>query len=96
VPSAGVIQASDGNLYGTTEFGGPNDGGTVFSLTPSGALTTLYSFCSQAHCADGANPYAGVIQSGDGNLYGTTSYGGADGLGIVFQLTLSGMPLTSK
>ncbi len=61
-PFAGVIQGSDGNFYGTTVYGGPNPspnesgGGTVFKLTSSGALTTLYSFCSQANCTDGYTP----------------------------------------
>ena len=50
--------------------------GTVFAITPSGSLTTLYSFCSQANCADGAYPYAGLIQATDGNLYGVTKQGG--------------------
>ena len=81
-PYAGVIQGSDGNLYGSTSFGAnksPNGfgGGTVFKLTLSGTLTTLYSFCSQAKCTDGAEPFAGVIQGSDGNFYGTTYYGGA-------------------
>jgi len=48
-----VVQATDGNLYGTTTSGGANDGGTVFKITPSGTMTTLYSFCSQSGCADG-------------------------------------------
>ncbi|HXM45491.1 MAG TPA: choice-of-anchor tandem repeat GloVer-containing protein [Bryobacteraceae bacterium] len=56
---AGLIQATNGYLYGTTEGGGASGGGTVFRITPSGTLTTLYSFCSQGNCADGSNPYAG-------------------------------------
>jgi uncharacterized repeat protein (TIGR03803 family) len=59
-------------------------------------LITIHSFCTKADCTDGANPYAGLIQSGDGNLYGTTPYGGADGLGVVFQLTPSDTPATSR
>src|ERR1700722_11186652 len=96
-PYAGVIQGSDGNFYGATTGGGANDGGTVFKLTPSGGLTTLYSFCSQADCTDGDFPYAGVIQGSDGNFYGTTNYGGAapyGGDGTVFPLPPSG-PLTT-
>src|SRR5580658_10701602 len=76
-PAAGLVQGKDGSLYGTTEGGGANDGGTVFKLTPSGTLTTLYSFCSQASCADGKQPYAGLVQATDGNFYGTTGFGGA-------------------
>lgn len=52
-PEAGLIQAKDGNLYGTTNLGGAYGSGTVFQLTPSGTLTTLHSFCSQSACADG-------------------------------------------
>jgi uncharacterized repeat protein (TIGR03803 family) len=101
-PRAGVIEGTDGNFYGSTSFGankGPNGfgGGTVFKLTPSGILTTIYPFCSQANCSDGAEPSAGVIQGSDGNFYGTTYYGGANhstnapyGDGTVFQLTPSG------
>jgi len=72
----GLIQASDGNFYGTTNVGGADLYGTVFKFTPGGTLTTLYSFCSQANCADGAEPLAGLVQGTDGNLYGTTSWGG--------------------
>ncbi len=98
-PYAGLIQGSDGNFYGTTWAGGANLGGTVFKITPSGTLTTLYSFCSQSFiwgggeivCTDGDNPYAGLIQGTDGNFYGTTKYGGGvDAYGTVFQLTPSG------
>jgi uncharacterized repeat protein (TIGR03803 family) len=77
-PSA-LIQASDGNFYGTTDWGGINDSnyGTIFKMTPGGALTTLYSFCSQSNCADGANPL-GLVQDTNGTLYGTTYTGGAN------------------
>jgi len=86
-PYAGVIQGSDGNLYGTTYFGGTSGKGTVFKVTPSGVETVLYSF---AGGSDGANPYAGVIEASDGNLYGTTYAGGSSGLGTVFRITPSG------
>jgi len=94
-PSAGLVEASDGNLYGTTTDGGANRAGTVFRVTPSGALTTLYSFCSQTGCTDGANPLAALIQATDGNFYGTTSLGGGGlcvpgGCGTVFTITPSG------
>jgi uncharacterized repeat protein (TIGR03803 family) len=98
-PFAGLIQGSDGNFYGTTLGGGaspyPNGSigyGTVFKLTPSGTLTTLYSFCSQADCTDGDGPSAGVIQGSDGNFYGTTNAGGAKDDGTVFKLTPSTTP----
>ena len=89
-PYAGLLQASDGNFYGTTRGGGANQWGTVFKLTPGGALTTLYSFCSQAGCADGAQPMAGLIQASDGNLYGTTAGGYGLYGGTVFKITPGG------
>jgi uncharacterized repeat protein (TIGR03803 family) len=93
-PYAGLVQATDGNFYGTTYFGGNGTGGggggTVFKITPIGALTTLYNFCSQPNCADGAAPYAGLVQGRDGNFYGTTSAGGAAGSGTVFKMTPAG------
>jgi uncharacterized protein (TIGR03437 family) len=89
-PVAGLLQAKDGNFYGTTGFGGAKAAGAVFRLTPAGAMTTLYSFCSQPNCSDGANPKAGLIQAIDGNLYGTTFNGGAYSYGTVFGITLAG------
>ena len=72
-PYAGLIQASDGNFYGTTRLGGASIYGTIFKITPGGTLTTLYNFCSQSFCDDGMAPEAGLIQASDGNFYGTTS-----------------------
>jgi uncharacterized repeat protein (TIGR03803 family) len=89
-PYAALIQASDGNFYGTTELGGANGGGTLFQITPSGTLTSLYSFCAQASCTDGKTPVAGLTQATDGNFYGTTELGGANGAGTIFQLTPGG------
>jgi len=89
-PWAGLVQATNGDLYGTTYLGGASDNGTVFKITPSGKLTTLYNFCSQSNCTDGANPLAGLIQATNGDLYGTTSGGGADGYGTIFRITPSG------
>jgi len=89
-PEAGLVLASDGNFYGTTQGGGAHSYGTVFRITPSGTLTTLYNFCSLARCADGSQPYAAFIQAADGNLYGTTWAGGTSGLGTVFRITLNG------
>jgi uncharacterized repeat protein (TIGR03803 family) len=88
-PDAGLVQGADGDLYGTTYIGGAGYG-TVFKLTPSGALTTLYTFCSQYPCTDGAQPDAGLIQATDGNFYGTTSYDGASGGGTVFKIAPNG------
>src|ERR1017187_7160808 len=86
-PYAGLVQANDGNLYGTAKAGGANGYGTVFKITTSGTLTTLHSF----DYTDGASPYAGLIQATDGKLYGTTYEGGANVLnGTVFKITTSG------
>jgi len=94
LPEAGLIQATNGDLYGTTEFGGAYNGGTVFKITPAGKLTTLYSFCSQSLCADGSMPVAGLVQATNGDLYGTTIFGGVDCpyqcAGTVFKITPSG------
>jgi uncharacterized repeat protein (TIGR03803 family) len=87
-PEGPLIQATDGNYYGTTHLGGAYNGGTVFRITPAGTLTTLYSFCAQAGCADGQYPYAGLFQATDGNLYGTTYQGGTAGKGTVFSLSV--------
>jgi uncharacterized repeat protein (TIGR03803 family) len=84
-----LVQGSDGNFYGTTHSGGAYNQGTVFKITPTGSLTTLYSFCSQPNCADGYFPEAGLILATDGNFYGTASAGGGD-FGTVFRITPSG------
>jgi uncharacterized repeat protein (TIGR03803 family) len=91
-PVAALIQAANGDFYGTTEEGGANDGGTVFKITPSGTLTTLYRFCSQggAACTDGWLPTAGLVQSINGDFYGTTQVGGVENRGTVFKITPSG------
>jgi uncharacterized repeat protein (TIGR03803 family) len=103
----GLIQAADGNFYGTTYYGGANGAGAVFKMTPGGTLTTLYSFCSQGGepvCTDGAVPFGPLTYAGNGDLYGTTSYGGANEksaacmaqgavggyCGTVFKITTSG------
>jgi uncharacterized repeat protein (TIGR03803 family) len=93
-PYAPLVQAADGNFYGTTEIGGASDDGTVFEMTPAGKLTTLYSFCSQTGCADGRSPEAGLIQATDGNFYGTTTGGGAYGEGTIFEVSPLGILTT--
>jgi uncharacterized repeat protein (TIGR03803 family) len=90
-PRTWLVQAANGDLYGTTTAGGVNGSGTVFKITPSGTLTTLHSFCSQSGCTDGNTPYAGLVQATNGDLYGTTGYGGAySDAGTVFKITPSG------
>jgi uncharacterized repeat protein (TIGR03803 family) len=87
----GLIQATDGNFYGTTTAGGASGAcaggcGTIFRITPSGTLSTLYSFCSHTDCTDGSYPYSGMIEANDGNFYGTTVNGGMYTYGSAFQL----------
>ena len=101
LPYAGLLQDAAGNLYGTTSAGGyancqghnlPGGCGTVFTLDPAGNETVIYSFCPQSSCADGALPYSGLIQDSAGNLYGTTTSGGANGGGTVFELEAPAQP----
>lgn len=88
-PVAGLVLTANGDFYGTTAAGGAFDGGTVFKITPAGALTTLYSFCSQTNCADGWDPGA-IMQAVDGNFYGTTSQYGGYIYGTVFKINPAG------
>ena len=92
-----VVQGTDGNFYGTTEFGGSDNCGygqplscsTLFKLTPSGTLTTLYSFCEQAGCPDGNSPSV-LVQGTDGNFYGTSTAPLDKGADTVFKITPAG------
>ena len=78
-PQAKLIQASDGDFYGTTANGGTSGYGTVFKMTATGTLTTLVNFNS----TNGSRPQAGLLQGSDGNFYGTTREGGSSGYGTV-------------
>jgi len=89
-PYAGLVQASNGYLYGTTGAGGTNSYGTVFRIAPSGALAKLYSFCAQSGCPDGGEPEGTLVQASNGDLYGTTLIGGDQNSGTVFKITPSG------
>jgi len=99
-PSSSLLRDADGNLYGTTQDGGTPEGGgcrhgcgTVFKVDPAGKETVLYAFTGKA---DGGVPYAGVARDGDGNLYGTTHWGGdmsacqGSGCGTVFRVDTAG------
>ena len=87
-PVAGLVMDTAGNLYGTTEFGGSSDSGTVFKVDPSGSETVLYSFTNSG--GDGAYPFAGLVMDTAGNLYGTTAQGGSSNNGTVFKVDPSG------
>jgi uncharacterized repeat protein (TIGR03803 family) len=85
-----LVLGADGNFYGTTAYGGANGEGSVYKITPGGTLTTIYSFCAQIACTDGATPRDGLTLGSDGNFYSTTYYGGANNQGTLFQITPSG------
>jgi uncharacterized repeat protein (TIGR03803 family) len=87
-PAAALIQATDGNFYGTTTAGGSGGGGTIFKITPAGVLTTLHNFCLQSGCTDGTVPLAPLFQDTNGNLYGTTSDITSSNYGTVFSLSV--------
>ena len=89
-PVAEMVQATNGEFYGTTSQGGANGAGEVFKITSGGKLVNLYSFCAQTNCADGAYPGAGLTQAPNGEFYGTTVYGGANDAGTVFKITPGG------
>jgi uncharacterized repeat protein (TIGR03803 family) len=100
-PEGGVAVDKNGNLIGTTAFGGNNDNGVVFKLVPTTkghwAESALYTFCAAEGCADGAVPLTGVIIDGAGTIWGTTSNGGivvagqcAQGCGTIFKITPNG------
>jgi uncharacterized repeat protein (TIGR03803 family) len=93
MPIGALVQASDGNLYGTCYSGGANGTGTVFRITTKGAFTKIYDFAAEAAPGNIGNfPKAGLIQASDGNLYGTAWEGGAfEVTGTVYQLTLAGV-----
>lgn len=87
-PSGDLVVDASGNFYGTTYVGGLNGAGTVFKITATGQETVLWNFGSGT---DGQKPFGSVVLGQDGNLYGTTSEGGAYGGGTVFKLTPAGV-----
>jgi len=98
LPEAALVRDASGNLYGTTFFGGLGTGcdiyyngcGVVFKLDPSGTETVLHAFGGAGAIKDGWNPTASLTVDAAGNLYGTTSFGGAHGYGVVFKLDPTG------
>jgi uncharacterized repeat protein (TIGR03803 family) len=88
-PLAALLVGSDGNFYGTAEYGGTNNAGTIFKVRTNGEFTPLYSF--KTNEIDGRRPEAALVEDSDGNLYGTTSTGGLGGAGTIFKLTPAGV-----
>jgi len=97
-PQTNLIQASDGNYYGTAAGLISGDVGTLFRLTPQGQLSVLHTFCAlyATNCPQGESPN-GIIEGSDGYLYGTTQYGGSTnsgtgtlGGGVLFKISLAG------
>ncbi len=89
--SGRLLLGSDGNFYGTTTLGGPNNDGTIYRITPSGVFTTLYSFTYSADGVDGVNPACTLIEESYSHyLYGITTYGGMDNAGTIFKIAMDG------
>ncbi|MGD0272085.1 MAG: choice-of-anchor tandem repeat GloVer-containing protein [Candidatus Sulfotelmatobacter sp.] len=87
----GIMQAADGNFYGTTvEGGGESGAGVLFEITAAGEFSVVHTFCSLANCADGSAPGSVPFQGSDGSLIGTTRWGGTYGGGVVYSLSPSG------
>lgn len=89
-PNSTLIQASDGNFYGTATAGGTgtHGGGVVFRISPAGVYANIYSFGSYAN--DGYQPMGGVVQGNDGALYGMTFFGGTNNFGTIYRVTTNG------
>ena len=94
VPAAGplgeLVQAADGGFYGTTSAGGASGAGTVFKMTPTGAFQSVAEFSGFTGNERGAQPSSRLTLGGDGNYYGVTAQGGADGFGTIFKVLPSG------
>jgi uncharacterized repeat protein (TIGR03803 family) len=83
LPIAGLVRDKQGNFYGTTDWGGPSNAGTVFKVSPSGVETVLHRFVEKS---DGVGPHSSLAFDAKGNLYGTAHYGGAFGWGVLFKV----------
>jgi uncharacterized repeat protein (TIGR03803 family) len=89
-PESSLVQGTDGNFYGTTTGRSGYFDGDVYKITSNGTMTVLYNFCQQSGCTDGAFPYGSLVQGADGDFYGTTSGGGAYGVGAVYKISVVG------
>lgn len=86
----GVVQASNGNFYGTTSLAGQFSFGTIFEISSTGKFKLLYTFCAQQGCVDGGGPYVAPIQADNGNFYGAAWLGGSQDAGVVYEMTPAG------
>jgi len=91
-PYSGLVLATNGSFYGATALGGAHDWGTIFKINPiTRELTTVYSFCAQTNCSDGAFPIFGLVQASNRKFYGTTPNAPAVGNpGTIFEITPAG------
>ncbi|HEV7403164.1 MAG TPA: choice-of-anchor tandem repeat GloVer-containing protein [Chthoniobacteraceae bacterium] len=87
--SSELTLGAGGNLYGVAPYGGVHGNGTIFVVTPAGALTVLHPFGTD-HAAEGYDPEGALLKGTDGAFYGTTHFGGANGTGIIFKLATDG------
>ncbi len=85
-PTSKLIQASDGYFYGTTLYGGTNGYGTIFRMSTTGTVTTLYSF---DYLTTGYYPYGGLYQDSTGAFYGATYHGGVNSYGVIYKMTVT-------
>ena len=93
-PEGRITQASNGDFYGPTDFGGTTGAGVIYRITSAGEYSVFYNFCAVSPCSDGASPIS-LMQGRNGNLYGTTNgYRIGPDLGSVFELTLGGVLTT--
>jgi uncharacterized repeat protein (TIGR03803 family) len=86
----GLVQGTDGELYGATNGGGTDGSGTVFKISLDGTFTTLYNFCANNECPGGISPYPGLALAANGNFYGVTEGGAPQRDGTVFRITPTG------
>lgn len=90
-PFSALTLGSDGNFYGTAYSGGSGGNGTVFRMTPTGAISNLHTFTGTFVAGDGSHPYAPLLLASDGNFYGTTVGGGTFNNGSIFRISPSGV-----